>query len=372
MSFPWRRGETAQGRFYSSILRDITERKQAAEALYRAHEMLRMVLDTIPQRVFWKDRDATYLGANMAFAREAGVSTPEAIVGKRDTDLTWSALAERLRAEDRQIIAGNTSLLGIEDCLTARDGTRTWQRTSKVPLHDQTGAVIGVLGVYEDFTAEKQAQEKLYQTLEELTRSNAELERFAYIASHDLQEPLRMVASFVQLLGDRYRGRLDADADDFIGFAIEGAERMHNLINDLLAYSRVGTNGRPFVPTAMMDALTEVLWNLMQPIEDSGAIITHDPLPVVLADPPQLVQVLQNLIGNAIKFRGPTPPVVHVAARLITEEGRGPSWLISIQDNGIGIAPEYHETHLWDLPTPACSERIRRHRHWGWPCVGKL
>jgi light-regulated signal transduction histidine kinase (bacteriophytochrome) len=170
----------------------------------------------------------------------------------------------------------------------------------------------------------------------ELERSNEELEQFAYVASHDLQEPLRMVASFTQLLSRRYAGRLDSDADEFIGYVVEGAERMKALITDLLAYSRVNARGAPPMQVAADRPLQRALANLAPAIDEQQAVVTVDPLPTVLVDEAQLVQLFQNLIGNAVKFHGETPPAVHVAA-----ECRGGECLFSVRDNGIGIEPQY-------------------------------
>ena len=172
----------------------------------------------------------------------------------------------------------------------------------------------------------------------ELARSNAELEQFAYVASHDLQEPLRMVASFTQLLAKRYRGQLDADADEFIGFAVDGSTRMQRLLNDLLAYSRLGTRRKPFVMIACDSVLSDALANLKPAIEESGAAITHEPLPIVRGDEVQLIQLFQNLIGNAVKFHAQEPPQVHISAKL--QDG---DWVFAVRDNGIGIAPEQQE-----------------------------
>lgn len=176
------------------------------------------------------------------------------------------------------------------------------------------------------------------ETQAALLRSNAELEQLAYVASHDMQEPLRMVASYLQLVAQRYKGQLDADADEFIGFAVDGAKRMQALINDLLAYSRVGTRARPFEPTDCNKVMQTALANLGVAIVESGAQITHDELPTVMGDSSQLVQLFQNLIGNAIKFRGTEPMRVHVGAE--ADDGH---WQFSVRDNGIGIAPEYHQ-----------------------------
>lgn len=184
----------------------------------------------------------------------------------------------------------------------------------------------------------RRAEQLLARHAEELARSNTELEQFAYVASHDLQEPLRMVSSFTQLLGKRYRGKLDQDADEFIGYAVDGATRMQRLINDLLAYSRVGTRGKPFKPVDCNVIFREARDNLMKAIEESGAVITQDPLPMVLGDQGQLIQLFQNLVANAIKFRSQESPQIQISA-----ERRGPEWVFAIKDNGIGIASDHHE-----------------------------
>ena len=191
----------------------------------------------------------------------------------------------------------------------------------------------------------------------DLERSNAELEQFAYVASHDLQEPLRMVSSYVQLLARRYEGKLDTDADEFIAYAVDGANRMQRLINDLLAYSRVGTRGKPFEPTDCEVALDQVLASLQVAVEESGAVVTHEALPTVVADGSQLVQLFRNLIDNAVKFRSEGPPRVHVSA-----EQEGKEWVFSVRDNGIGIDPQYHE-RIFHLPAVAWQGRVSWHRH---------
>jgi len=184
----------------------------------------------------------------------------------------------------------------------------------------------------------RQSEESLAQQAQELARSNAELQQFAYVASHDLQEPLRMVSSYLQLLARRYRGKLDDDADDFIAYAVDGAERMRSLINDLLAYSRVSTHGRDFELVDCEVVFENAFANLQVAIEESGAVVTHDPLPTVMADDVQLVQLFQNLIGNAIKFRGKEAIRIHTSA----ERGEN-EWIFSVRDNGIGIDAEYAE-----------------------------
>jgi light-regulated signal transduction histidine kinase (bacteriophytochrome) len=196
-----------------------------------------------------------------------------------------------------------------------------------------------VTAAIRDITARRTAAADLLQKVNELKRSNEELEQFASIASHDLQEPLRMVASYTQLLSRRYKGKLDSDADEFIAFAVDGAGRMQRLIQDLLAYSRVGTKGSALLDISSEDALQQALFNLRGAIEDSGALVTHDPLPAVSADETQLIQLFQNLVGNAIKYQGPGVPKVHIAAI----RNGGKRWTFSVQDNGLGIEPQYFE-----------------------------
>jgi signal transduction histidine kinase len=182
----------------------------------------------------------------------------------------------------------------------------------------------------------QQAEQDLARKVEELARSNADLEQFAYVASHDLQEPLRMVAAYTQLLSERYRGKLDENADKFIGYACEGAARMQTLILDLLAFSRVGRNNAQCSHIDCNALMHDTLLNLSTAIAERGAVITHGNLPAVWADRSQVAQLFQNLIGNAIKFRGTAPPAISVQA-----EKAGEQWLFSVSDNGIGIAPEY-------------------------------
>ncbi|MES2561995.1 MAG: PAS domain S-box protein [Pseudomonadota bacterium] len=183
------------------------------------------------------------------------------------------------------------------------------------------------------------ANEQLTKQAEELARSNAELEQFAYVASHDLQEPLRMISSYTQLIMRRYGASFEGDAREFMDFVVDGAARMKRLIEDLLAYSRVGTHGKELQPTECQAALNKAIANLRAAIEESGALITHDSLPVVEADASQLAQLFQNFIGNAIKFRrAGDVPTIHISA---TDEGQ--AWAFAVEDKGIGIEPQYFE-----------------------------
>ncbi|MGC8529641.1 MAG: sensor histidine kinase [Leptospirillia bacterium] len=197
----------------------------------------------------------------------------------------------------------------------------------------------GTILEFRDRTAEKKTEQDLVAKTADLVRSNRDLEQFAYVASHDLQEPLRMVTSYTQLLARRYKGQLSAEADEFIGFAVDGAVRMQALINALLAYSRVDSRGKPLVVCDMNSVLDHALDNLRLALEESGASIVRGELPRVMGDPVQLMQVLQNLVGNALKFRAKDrPPVVTVGA-----EREGDLWAIRVSDNGIGIDSQYFD-----------------------------
>jgi light-regulated signal transduction histidine kinase (bacteriophytochrome) len=205
------------------------------------------------------------------------------------------------------------------------------------PLESAEGTLV--TAAIRDITTRKTAETNLLHKVEQLNRSNEELGQFAYIASHDLQEPLRMVASYTQLLSRRYKGKLDSDADEFIAFAVDGASRMQRLIQDLLAYSRIGTKGADLLDSSSEDALQQALINLRATIAESGAQVSHDPLPMVLADEMQLIQLFQNLVGNAIKYQSSGVPRIHVSAAMNVEK----KWVFSVKDNGLGIDPQYFE-----------------------------
>jgi signal transduction histidine kinase len=258
-----------------------------------------------------------------------------------------------------QIRAGIAAMKGEEERLLAQRSTDlnfSTQRTQAVLAFGECLGLVflGVAGfiTQREMVQRSKAEEKvrklnedlegkvaeLAERAKELERSNMELQQFAYVASHDLQEPLRTVASFTQLLAKRYADKLDDKAREFIGFAVDGSKRMQRLINDLLSFSRVGTQGKTLAAVSCEATLDAVLRNLKSAIDDSGAVITRDSLPMVLADDLQLVQLVQNLVGNAIKFHGDTAPRVHIGA-----ERNGEGWKISVRDNGIGIASEHYE-----------------------------
>ncbi len=216
-----------------------------------------------------------------------------------------------------------------------KDGVPFWNEVKITPVRDEMGTVIHFVGVLTDVTARIEAQKALERVLAELHRSNKELEQFAYMVSHDLQEPLRMVASYTQLLERRYKDKLDEAANDFIAYAVDGAKRMQGFIRDLLEYSRVGTHGRPFEWLKVSEVLRDVLGTLRFAIEEQNAEVTHGEMPELEADPVQLGQLFQNLVGNALKFHGQEPVRISIQARR-----RNGGWEFEVRDNGIGIDPK--------------------------------
>lgn len=219
-----------------------------------------------------------------------------------------------------------------------KDGQPFWNDLIMSPVFDEEGVLTNFVGQQLDVTDRVTYEEQLRKSQQDLLRSNKELEQFTYAASHDLQEPLRMVSSYLQLIKERYSGKLDEDGETFIGFAADGASRMQSLVNDLLTLSRVRTTARSFKPESLEALMDDALANLQTTISESGAKVTRGPLPKLPVERTQIIQLLQNLIGNAIKYRRPDrTPTVHVSAA----RKRG-KYVISVRDNGIGIEPQYH------------------------------
>jgi len=327
-----------QGRVYryAGIAEDITERRRVEEALKDSEALYHSLVDHLPVNVSRKDTEGRFTFANRRVLETLGMSLDQ-LVGLTDYDLFPRDLADKYRADDRWVMETRKTFECVEEHVDPGQG-RTYVQVLKTPVFDSQGRVIGTQVIWWDVTDKKRAEDELKRTAEELARSNRELEQFAYVASHDLQEPLRMVASYVQLLERRCKDKLDGDAAEFIGYAVDGALRMQRLISDLLTYARVGSRGRPFQQVSLEKVFAEATMNLRAAIKAEGATVTHDPLPSVAGDHGQLVQLLQNLIGNAIKFHGGRPSHVHVSA---SREPRG--WRIAVRDNGIGFDPQFKD-----------------------------
>ncbi len=276
---------------------------------------------------------------NLQAEKQFGYHRDE-LVGQPIANIIPEGFAERLIADGTRSAAEALAQqmgTGIELSGRRKDGTEFPIEIMLSPLTNADGVLV--TAAIRNMTVRKAAEALLTQTVDELRRSNEELAHFAYVASHDLQEPLRMVSSYTQLLSNRYGDQLDSDARDFIAFAVDGATRMQRLIQDLLSFSRIGTQGNELVPTSADAALDGALFDLREAIEESACVVTRHPLPIVRADPTQLSQLFQNLIGNGIKYQDAHAPQIHISVA-----AKGPNeWLFSVRDNGIGILPEYHE-----------------------------
>jgi PAS domain S-box-containing protein len=328
-----------EGILVTAAIRDISTRKAAEELMKRAEQRYRGLLEAAPDPMVVVDPSGEIVLLNVQAEKRFGYTRDE-LIGQPVTNIIPIGFAERLIADGlrsaEEALAQQIGT-GIELVALCKDGGEFPIEIMLSPLESADG--ILVTAAIRDITARKTAEAALLDKMDELKRSNEELSQFAYIASHDLQEPLRMVSSYTQLLAKRYAGQLDSDADEFIGFAVDGAARMQRLIQDLLAFSRVGTNKINLAKISSRQALDHALINLKGAIEDNGAVVTADDLPTVRADQMQLVQLFQNLVGNAIKYHQGGVPRVHVSARRNDHK----HWLFSVKDNGLGIEPEYFE-----------------------------
>jgi PAS domain S-box-containing protein len=317
---------------FSEISHDITERKES-DAKYRG------LLEAAPDAMVVVNQAGEIVLLNLQAQKQFGYHGDE-LVGQQVKRIIPEGFAERLIADGTRSAAEALAQqigAGIELQGRHKNGSDFPIEIMLSPLASREGTLV--TAAIRDITVRKAAEAHLVKTVAELKRSNDELKHFAYVASHDLQEPLRMVASYTQLLAKRYRGKLDADADEFIGFAVDGCNRMQQMIRDLLTYSGAGTSLTGLQTISSEHALQVALANLRVAIEESGASVSHDALPIVTTDDTQLTQIFQNLIGNAIKYRGSRAPRIHVSART---EGRKER-IFSVRDNGMGIDSQYFD-----------------------------
>jgi PAS domain S-box-containing protein len=331
--------ESAEGILVTAAIRDISRRKAAESHLAQMEGRYRGLLEAAPDAMVVVNPVGEIVLLNVQAEKQFGYSRDE-LIGQKVKNIIPQGFAERLVADALRSTADALAQqigTGIELTGRRKNGGEFPIEIMLSPLESAEG--ILVTAAIRDISIRKQAEANLLHKIDELNRSNEELGQFAYIASHDLQEPLRMVASYTQLLSRRYKGKLDAEADEFIAFAVDGAGRMQRLIQDLLAFSRVGTKGQELLDTSSEEALQQALINLRGAIEESGAQVTHDPLPGVLADEMQLTQLFQNLIGNGIKYQNPGVPLVHISAA----RNGGKKWIFSVKDNGLGIDSQYFE-----------------------------
>ena len=315
------------------FMKDITDRKLTETALQESESKYRQIVELAEEGIWVIDSNACTTYVNQAMARMLGYTELEmfgrSLFDFMDEQVTQSANDNM--EQRRQGIAERH-----EFRLKSKDGKDVWTYMSTSPVMDESDNLLSCCALVYNITDRKESEQQMLQLTEDLKRSNEELEQFAYVASHDLQEPLRAVTSYTQLLADRYQGNFDEKADKYINYIVDGATRMQQLINDLLAYSRLGTRGQEFEPADCNAAVQQSLCNLQIAIAEKKAVITCDAMPTVMADESQLVQLFQNLIANSIKFCRQDIPLIQIAARREESE-----WLLCVRDNGIGIDPEY-------------------------------
>jgi PAS domain S-box-containing protein len=328
---------------WHGFIADITGRKKTEDILKQSEQrykdlfnLMESLFDHIPGLVFQKDKNNNFIKVNKYVAGAHGKQRYE-MEGKNLAELYSKEAAEKYYQDDLKVINSGIANLNIEESWQTEDGVK-WLNTSKIPFKDENGIVTGVLGMSMDITERKKIEEVLKNYAEDLKKSNAELENFAFIASHDLQEPLRMVSSFLTLLDKKYNSQLDEAGKQYITFATDGAARMKTLIFDLLQYSRVGTNKEEFTSVDLNEMMTYITRILKETIETNHAIITINPMPVITANKTLINELFVNLFTNALKYRGEKNPVIEVG---YTE---GPKeYTFFVKDNGIGINEAYYE-----------------------------
>jgi PAS domain S-box-containing protein len=316
---------------------DITGLKSAENELRESEERYRDLYEHAPDMFLSVNAsNAEILTCNNTFLVKTGYSREE-ILGKKVFEIYHPDCLEHAGKAFHQFCSTG-EVLDEELILKRQDGTTLDVSLNVKAVRDHTGCIIHSRSSLRDISDRKRMERKLSELNEELARSNADLEQFAYVASHDLQEPLRMVAGFTQLLARRYQGKLDSKADEYIHYAVDGAHRMQNLINDLLEYSRISSRGNPFGEVESSVLLTNAITHLGIRIRETEARITHDALPVIACDGSQVTRVFQNLLDNALKYHGGNQPRIHISA---TTAASG--WQFEVRDNGVGIQPEYRD-----------------------------
>ena len=330
------RGESDQALSASEqrIRAEIQRREQVQTALEDSEALYHSLVEHLPVSVYRIDRDGRITFGNSAYLKDIGRSLPE-LLGKTVFDLFPEAEARKYHADDQRVLQQDQPFHAVEEHYVR--GERLYVEVLKCPVHDHEGRVVGVQGLYWDVTARKQAEEQLQKTMSELEQSNKELQRFAGVASHDMHAPLRRIVTLGAMLQEQYASQLDAGGRELLSFIVSCAEHMQELIDDLLTHSRVGTSQKPLELVDCEATFKKAQSNLAVLIDEASAQIQVQQLPTVMGNKVELVQLFQNLVGNAIKYRGEADPLVDVSA-----ESQGEEWLFRIQDNGIGIPQKDH------------------------------
>ena len=314
-----------------SIIHDITKHKETGLALLESEERFKLIFDQSIIGSVILSLDYTPLRVNNTFSRILGYSNDE-LLSMNFQEYTHPEDVNDEVEKKELLISGEIDTFEMVKRYIHKNGNTIWGKLTVFSVKDQTDTPIHIIKMIEDITTRKNLEIKMENLVEKLEISNKELEQFAYVSSHDLKEPLRMITSFLQLLNRRYTNQLDDDANDFINYAVEGAKRMDKMINDLLEYSRIGNTEKEFKYYQSEKLLETAILNLKSSIENNNASITYDRLPLIYVNDLQIVQLFQNLIGNSIKYRKEENPKIHISADNVDDE-----YIFSVKDNGIGM-----------------------------------
>jgi PAS domain S-box-containing protein len=352
-----------------SVVRDVTDRKSSDDELRRTKDYLESLFDYANAPIIVWDPSSNITRFNHAFEHMTGYSAAE-VIGKNLSILFPQETKEDSLANINQTLAG-TYWESVEIPILRKDGGIRIALWNSANIHAEDGkTIIATIAQGQDITERKEGEARLKEYSEDLARSNAELQSFAYVASHDLREPLRTIASFLEILKMDYGDKLDAQARDHIERTVRASKRLHDMIDDLLSYSRLETRKKPFTKVDLKDVLVLAERDLSATITEHGAKVSAESLPVVSADDQQMLILFRNLIDNAVKFHGPEPPKVRIEAKRRNDE-----WLISVKDNGIGVDPANYNKifdmfvrlHSWkDYPgngigLSMCKKIVERH-----------
>ncbi len=313
-----------------------------------------LVMDNIPAYVFWKDRESVYLGCNLNFAIAAGLTKPEEIIGKTDYDLSWTRQeSDSYRTVDKKVMDSGISELDFEESQTTPSGQTKWLKTTKIPLFNSHKEVIGILGTYEEITKRKEIELELIRNAEilkktnenlkdsnfNLEQANIDLEHFSYATYHDLQEPLKVIEGFTNLIKSKYIDQFDKDGQEYLNFITEGVNRMSKLTKGMLSYSKLDTDKGIFELADFNKIVNQVILDLKPRIEESGANITYNlPNEQIKCQSNRIGLLFSNLITNGLKFNKSNNPLI-----TINFEEQENHWLFTLSDNGIGIEENYKD-----------------------------
>jgi PAS domain S-box-containing protein len=358
------RDESGHIRGIRSTIQDITKRKRAEESLEEERNLLRTLIDNMPDNIYVKDAERRFVVGNVEVARFMGAATPDELLGKTDFDFYPKELAERYYADGQKVIRSGESLVSREEPAVDSEGNHKWFSTTKAPLRDSHGKIVGLVGISRDITARKLAEHDREKLMQTLALKNKELESILYVTSHDLRAPLVNIQGFSSELSrscdlihstlkdkikaadmsEEVRTAFNKDVPEALGFILTSARKMDSLLSGLLRLSRLGQAAVDIERLDMNAMLTDVTKNMEYQVKEAGATVDLESLPACLGDSSQINQIFSNILDNALKYLDKSRPgMIHIYAKI--ENGRN---IYCVEDNGVGIAPE-HQNKIFEI-----------------------